>query len=139
MIRPAILRSAVRASSRSFRPVSAARQTRLISATAALSKNGEYSRTDDKIRVQYPEDKDLRKSGPAQGRGGIKRTLASFSLEDKVAVVTGGARGLGLVMSQGLVTSGASVAIVDLNSLSPPSQLPLAVLNSPLLASPSPR
>ena len=31
-------------------------------------------------------------------------------------MVTGGARGLGLVMSQALVISGADVAIVDLNS-----------------------
>ena len=45
-----------------------------------------------------------------------KRTLASFSLEDRVGVVTGGARGLGLVMGQALVVSGADVAIVDLNS-----------------------
>jgi len=50
-----------------------------------------------------------------QGRGANKRTLASFSLEGRVGVVTGGARGLGLVMSQALVVSGASVAIVDLN------------------------
>jgi len=46
----------------------------------------------------------------------FKRTLASFSLEDKVGLVTGGARGLGLVMSQALVVSGSDVAIVDLNS-----------------------
>lgn len=53
------------------------------------------------------------------GRGGphAKRTLASFSLEGRVAVVTGGARGLGLVMSQALVNSGADVALVDLNSM----------------------
>lgn len=53
-----------------------------------------------------------------QGRGGyhFKRTLASFSLEGNVGLVTGGARGLGLVMSQALVVSGADVAIVDLNS-----------------------
>lgn len=36
-------------------------------------------------------------------------------MEGKVAVVTGGARGLGLVMAQALVTSGADVAIVDMN------------------------
>ena len=33
-----------------------------------------------------------------------------------MGIVTGGARGLGLVMSQALVISGADVAIVDLNS-----------------------
>lgn len=31
-------------------------------------------------------------------------------------MVTGGARGLGLVMGQGMVVSGADLAIVDLNS-----------------------
>jgi NAD(P)-dependent dehydrogenase (short-subunit alcohol dehydrogenase family) len=46
----------------------------------------------------------------------FKRTLASFSLENRVSLVTGGARGLGLVMAQGLVASGSNLAIVDLNS-----------------------
>lgn len=45
----------------------------------------------------------------------MKRTLDTFSLEGRVAVVTGGARGLGLVMGQALVASGADLAIVDLN------------------------
>lgn len=45
----------------------------------------------------------------------MQRTLASFSLEGRVAVITGGARGLGLVMGQALVASGADLAIVDLN------------------------
>jgi len=68
--------------------------------------------------VEYPEEGDLPSSTPVQGRGGLhfKRTLASFSLEGRVGVVTGGARGLGLVMSQAMVISGADVAIVDLNS-----------------------
>jgi D-arabinitol 2-dehydrogenase len=78
---------------------------------------GQYARTQDNIRVEYPKDNVLPQSEPLQGRGGFhfKRTLASFSLEGRVAVVTGGARGLGLVMAQALVTSGADVAIVDLN------------------------
>ena len=46
----------------------------------------------------------------------MKRTLPSFSLEGRTAVVTGGARGLGLVMGQALIHSGADLAIVDLNS-----------------------
>ncbi|KAL2122120.1 hypothetical protein VTJ04DRAFT_2575 [Mycothermus thermophilus] len=41
--------------------------------------------------------------------------LASFSLKDKLVVVTGGARGLGLVMGYGIVASGAELAIVDIN------------------------
>lgn len=78
---------------------------------------GSQARTDNTIVVEYPEEGHPRES-PIQGRGGphLKRTLAQFSLEGRVGVVTGGARGLGLVMAQSLVASGADVAIVDLNS-----------------------
>lgn len=81
---------------------------------------GSFARTDDSITVEYPEEGDLPSSVPVTGRGGahMKRTLASFSLEGKVGVVTGGARGLGLVMGQGMVISGANLAIVDMNSKS---------------------
>ncbi|KAL9084239.1 MAG: hypothetical protein Q9165_008150 [Trypethelium subeluteriae] len=84
---------------------------------AAGDHEGSFSRTDKRIQVEYPEEADYPRGKPVQGRGGFhfKRTLASFTLEDKVAVVTGGARGLGLVMSQACVVSGADVAIVDLN------------------------
>jgi len=77
---------------------------------------GSASRTDDSIRYEHPDDEsELPSSKPVQGRGRNLRTLASFSLESKVGVVTGGARGLGLVMSQAMVVSGADVAIVDMN------------------------
>ncbi|KAI9812786.1 MAG: hypothetical protein M1827_004543 [Pycnora praestabilis] len=78
---------------------------------------GSFARTDHSVRVEYPEEEHLPSSVPVQGRGGLhfKRTLASFSLEGNVGVVTGGARGLGLVMSQALVISGADVALVDMN------------------------
>ncbi|KAI9694380.1 MAG: hypothetical protein M1820_008980 [Bogoriella megaspora] len=78
---------------------------------------GSFSRTDKSIQVEYPEEADYPAGRPVQGRGGyhFRRTLASFSLEDRTAIVTGGARGLGLVMSQACVVSGANVAIVDLN------------------------
>lgn len=78
---------------------------------------GQFARTREDIVVEYPEEKDLPPSAPVQGRGGFhfKRTLAAFSMEGKTAIVTGGARGLGLVMAQALVTSGADVAIVDMN------------------------
>jgi len=81
-------------------------------------REGSFARTDPSVEVEYPEEADLPPSTPVQGRGGLhfKRTLASFSLEGRVGVVTGGARGLGLVMSQAMVISGADVAIVDLNS-----------------------
>lgn len=78
---------------------------------------GSQARTDNTIVVEYPEDGHPSEP-PIQGRGGphLKRTLAQFSLEGRVGVVTGGARGLGLVMAQSLVASGADVALVDLNS-----------------------
>lgn len=68
--------------------------------------------------IPYPDDAHMPRQYTVQGRGGMhfKRTLAQFSLEDKVTVVTGGARGLGLVMAQALVASGSDIAIVDLNS-----------------------
>lgn len=95
--------------------------TRLLTESATTKKPGSpgsFARTDENITVEYPEEGELPSSTPVQGRGGLhmKRTLASFSLEGKVGVVTGGARGLGLVMGQGMVISGANLAIVDMNS-----------------------
>lgn len=79
---------------------------------------GSYARTDNQVHVEYPEEHEIPRSQVIQGRGGMhfKRTLSSFSLEGRTAIVTGGARGLGLVMGQALVVSGANLAIVDLNS-----------------------
>ncbi|KAI9726945.1 MAG: hypothetical protein M1828_000293 [Chrysothrix sp. TS-e1954] len=78
---------------------------------------GQFARTDHGVRIEHPEEEHMPSSAPISGRGGVhnQRTLASFSLEGRVGVVTGGARGLGLVMSQALVISGADVAIVDMN------------------------
>lgn len=77
-----------------------------------------FSRTDDEVQILHPDEKHMPRSTPGVGRSGshFKRTLASFSLDGRVAVVTGGARGLGLVMAQALMVSGADIAIVDLNS-----------------------
>lgn len=81
---------------------------------------GSFARTDDSITVEYPKDHELPSSEPVTGAGRagmhVYPTLAAFSLEGKVGVVTGGARGLGLVMGQGMVVSGADLAIVDMNS-----------------------
>jgi D-arabinitol 2-dehydrogenase len=93
---------------------------------AAGQHEGSASRTNNQISFEYPDEQEVPRSKVVQGRGGfhMKRTLPSFSLEGKVAVVTGGARGLGLVMSQALIQSGADLAIVDLNSQSlPPSSI----------------
>ncbi|KAI3392103.1 hypothetical protein diail_6174 [Diaporthe ilicicola] len=80
---------------------------------------GKFARTDDSITVEYPQDHELPSSEPivGAGRAGLQvyPTLATFSLEGNVGVVTGGARGLGLVMAQGMVVSGADLAIVDMN------------------------
>ncbi|KAF2834924.1 D-arabinitol dehydrogenase [Patellaria atrata CBS 101060] len=144
MFRPHVLRQALRNSAPSIALDTSARaflldvpKARFISSTSALLRKGDqhdaastagkpgesgdhegqFARTDGSVRVEYPEKQGLPASQPVQGRGGrhFKRTLATFSLEGRVAVVTGGARGLGLVMSQGLVESGADVALVDLN------------------------
>lgn len=116
------------ATSRVFRPISntatnlnndSRRKRTATSADGGSDEHeGRFARTDKDVRVEYPEEHELPSSVPVQGRGGLhfKRTLASFSLEGRVGVVTGGARGLGLVMSEALVVSGADVAIVDLNS-----------------------
>ena len=87
-------------------------------AGAGGKHEGSASRTDNQISFGYPEEQEFPRSQVVQGRGGfhLKRTLPSFSLEGNVAVVTGGARGLGLVMGQALMQSGADLAIVDLNS-----------------------
>jgi D-arabinitol 2-dehydrogenase len=85
---------------------------------AVSEHEGTFARTDESIEIEHPPEHEYPNSDHIQGRGGMhyKRTLASFSMEGKVSVVTGGARGLGLVMGQALVISGADLAIVDLNS-----------------------
>lgn len=87
-------------------------------AGASGEHEGQFARTDESVQIEYPPDSEMPAQPVVQGRGGMhfKRTLASFSLESKVSLVTGGARGLGLVMAQGLVASGSDLAIVDLNS-----------------------
>lgn len=84
------------------------------------SHAGSFARTDDSITVEYPQEHELPSSEPVTGAGRagmhVYPTLATFSLEGNVGVVTGGARGLGLVMGQGMVVSGADLAIVDMNS-----------------------
>ena len=106
------------------------------SSSATLGKpgfehEGSQARTDQSIVVEYPESTDIPAEPTVQGRGGphLKRTLPQFSLEGRTTVITGGARGLGLVMTQSIVASGADVAIVDLNSTCPP--LHLTSLTSP--------
>ena len=80
--------------------------------------HGAFSRTDNTVQIEHPEPEDYPQEKHFQGRGGMhfKRTLPSFSLDGKTVAITGGARGLGLVMSQACLLSGANVALVDLSS-----------------------
>lgn len=85
---------------------------------ADRTHEGSFSRIDKNVSISQPEEHNMPRSTAVQHRGGLhsKPTLASLSLEGRVGVVTGGARGLGLVMAQALLISGADVALVDLNS-----------------------
>ncbi|KAK6594593.1 short chain dehydrogenase [Botrytis cinerea] len=118
MFRTQLLRHTARAARASTKAASSrtlpALSSRPIHNTASLREKlddppheGSFARTDSSVHVEYPEEHELPSSKPVQGRGGLhfKRTLASFSLEGRVGVVTGGARGLGLVMSQAMVTA----------------------------------
>jgi hypothetical protein len=142
MFNRTVARSAVKAFTRIRPPFAAPGSIRLLSFTVVRSKEedpnkdpilaatdlaekgasgdheGEFARTDDSVQIEYPPDSQYPAQPVVQGRGGMhfKRTLAQFSLENKVSIVTGGARGLGLVMGQGLIASGSDLAIVDLNS-----------------------
>jgi hypothetical protein len=75
------------------------------------------ARIDENISMEYPDNGGMPRSPLAQGRGGMhfKRTLAQFSLEDTVTVVTGGASGIGLAICQATMASGSHIAIVDMN------------------------
>ena len=68
------------------------------------SAAGSGARTDDSITVEYPPEDQVPSSKPVAGAGragaNVLPTLAAFSLQGKVGVVTGGARGLGLVMAR---------------------------------------
>lgn len=85
------------------------------------NKPGSHSQTDSDIEIPFPPEDEL-PSEPVRRAGGqyVKPTLQTFSLDKNVGLVTGGARGLGLVIAQGMVYSGADVALVDMNSKSAP-------------------
>ena len=85
---------------------------------ASGDHEGQHARTDDRFRFDHPGEGNMPPTSPVRGRGGVHNlpTLATFSLNDRVVALTGGARGLGLVMAQACIISGADVAIIDLNS-----------------------
>lgn len=83
--------------------------------TFTRARRESYSTTDESVQIRHPEESERPHSPTIRGMR-FKRTLKQFSLEGKITVVTGGARGLGLVMSQAIITSGSDLAIVDLNS-----------------------
>lgn len=104
-------------SSQEPRQTSPASPSGVLCDTAGHSNEG-VSRIDENIRIKYPERAELPQPIIPQGRGGrhFKRTLAQFSLENRVSVVTGGASGIGLAISQAIIASGSHVAIVDIDS-----------------------
>lgn len=117
ILAPMLRHATRRTAAATLRPSFAASRT-LHNVPPRSNKPGSYSRTDSDIEVEHPEEHELPSSKPVLGTGGqfVKPTLPSFSLDGRVGVVTGGARGLGLVMAQGMVFSGADVALVDMNS-----------------------
>lgn len=116
MLRQAVRRAAV--SSKPVRPAFVAAQRSLHHVPPRSDKPGSYSRTDETIEVEYPEEHELPSSKPVRGIPGqyVKPTLSTFTLDGNVGLVTGGARGLGLVIGQGMVYSGSDLALVDMNS-----------------------
>lgn len=105
------------------RPFSTTRQASIMTspssaAAAANGPGGSRARTVDmKVKQDAADQSLLAREDPAAAAATM-RTMPTFSLEGKVCVVTGGARGLGLVMGNGVVQSGADLAIVDLNGAS---------------------
>lgn len=86
---------------------------------AQIDKPGSHSRTDAEVEFVHPPEEELPPSRPVAHAGGqyVKPTLPTFSLDKNVGIVTGGARGLGLVIGQGMVYSGSDLALVDMNSM----------------------
>lgn len=81
----------------------------------SVGYGGEYARTNENVQIPYNEEN--APHSPLLEGMRYKRTLSKFSLENTVSMVTGAARGLGLVMAQALVMSGSDVAVVDLNRM----------------------
>lgn len=118
MLRHAARRAVVSATPSTYaRPAFAAAQRNLHRVPPRQDKPGTYSRTDSDIEIEHPEEHELPSSQPVRKVGGqyVKPTLSSFTLDGNVGLVTGGARGLGLVIAQGMVYSGSDVALVDMN------------------------
>ncbi|CAE6438019.1 unnamed protein product [Rhizoctonia solani] len=76
----------------------------------------EIAATDDSIAHGWRETRDLGHATIGAGHGRHQaRTLASFSMEGKVCIVTGAARGLGNLFARTFVESGCTkIALMDL-------------------------
>lgn len=118
ILRQAVRRAAITSKTASARPALVAAQRGFHYVPPRCDKPGSYSRTDKDIEVEYPAEHELPSSKPVRGIPGqyVKPTLSSFTLDGNVGLVTGGARGLGLVIGQGMVYSGSDLALVDMNS-----------------------
>ncbi|KAM0748173.1 putative d-arabinitol 2-dehydrogenase [Meredithblackwellia eburnea MCA 4105] len=92
-----------------------------MSSTTSLSTVDPIVSIDPNAVFEYPDkrDKALGHETVKDGTHGThkKRTLSTFSMHDKVCVVTGAARGLGNLFARTFIESGSSsVAIIDLHA-----------------------
>ncbi|KAK9312302.1 hypothetical protein V1522DRAFT_415638 [Lipomyces starkeyi] len=83
-----------------------------------LAKDGNVSQQIVNERSMAATNDDSEPAAPvAASAGGKRNVFDMFSLDGRVAVITGGARGLGYSMAEGLCAAGLSgVAILDLQS-----------------------
>src|SRR5581483_5485085 len=89
----------------------------------ARRREGHADPVRDRPRARGAADRRRPRCG---GQGDDRRAMTAalpdgfvanlFSLEDRVAVVTGGASGLGAAIATGFAQSGAAIAIVDLDA-----------------------
>ncbi|KAM0790130.1 hypothetical protein ACM66B_005454 [Microbotryomycetes sp. NB124-2] len=109
-----------------FKRPGRALKLRGITSTPVVEGEGDPSHAaiDETIVHEYPDEKEFDESDLGHSTDGpdvpvgshSQRTLASFSMEGKVCVVTGAARGLGNLMARTFAESGSNaVVIMDLD------------------------
>ncbi|KAG0658943.1 hypothetical protein C6P46_005563 [Rhodotorula mucilaginosa] len=94
------------------------------STAAADNKEAPFAAVREDIQIPYPDETEYKPGELGHSTDGpdvdvgrhTRRTLASFSMTDKVCVVTGAGRGLGNLMARTFAESGSNaIAILDLD------------------------